>query len=122
MHILVVDDTPDIVDLMKTMLESGGYEVTGAQGGKECLDLLGKEAFDIILLDVTMPEVSGLDVVKELHESGNLEKNNVILFTAASISDDEIEKWRQLGVKDCLRKPFDPGALFEAVSNVSTQE
>ena len=64
----------------------------------------------------------GLDVVKELHESGNLEKNNVILFTAASISDDEIEKWRQLGVKDFLRKPFDPSALFEAVSNVSTQE
>jgi CheY-like chemotaxis protein len=120
-RILVVDDNKDIVELLKSLLESVEYEVTSAQNGKECLNLISKETFDIILLDITMPEVSGLDVVQNLHDSGNLEKNKVILFTAASISDTEIEKWIKMGVRACLRKPFGPELLFETVSNVNMQ-
>ena len=119
MHILVVDDNKDIVELLQSLLESGGYEVESAMGGEECLDLISNKQFDIILLDITMPGFSGLDVVQSLKDSGKLDSNNVILFTAASISDEEIEKWTNVGVKACLRKPFDPGVLFEAISNVS---
>lgn len=121
MNVLVVDDNKDIVELLKSLLESGGYDVSTSQSGKESLDLIRKEEYDIILLDVTMPEFSGFDVVQNLKNSGELEKNKIILFTAASISDAEIEKWIQFGVKDCLRKPFEPTVLFEAVSNVSMQ-
>ena len=120
MKILVVDDNEDIVELMKSLLESGGYDINTTTSGKECLNLILKEKFDIVLLDVTMPEFSGLDVIQSLKDSGNLDKNKIILFTAASISDDEIEKWIKMGVKNCLRKPFDPSTLFEAINIVSS--
>ena len=122
MHILVVDDNHDIVELLKTLLESGGYEVTVAMGGKECLDLILKDDFDAILLDITMPEVSGFDVIQSLKDSGHLDQQKIILFTAATISDSEIEKWKETGVKACLRKPFDPSSLFQTISDVSIQE
>jgi len=119
MKILVVDDNEDIRDLLRSMLESVGYTVTTAKGGMECLDLILKEKFDVVLLDITMPEFSGFDVVQKLNDSGKLSENNMLLFTAASIPDSEIEKWIKIGVKGCLRKPFDPGAMFEAIQNVS---
>ena len=120
-NILVVDDNDDITGLLNDLLESGGYDVTPVNNGKDALDLILKETFDVILLDVTMPEFSGLDVIKSLKNSGDLEKNKVILFTAASIADQEIQDWIKMGVKDCLRKPFDPGMLFESISNVTIQ-
>ena len=122
MHILVVDDNPDIVELMQSLLESGGYDVSTTSGGNSCLEILSKEEFDIILLDITMPDVSGFDVVQKLNDLKRLEKNKVILFTAASISDSELDKWKEIGVKACLRKPFDPGTLFQIISDVSMKE
>ena len=121
MNILVVDDNDDITGLLHDLLESGGYDVTTVNNGKDALNLILKENFDVILLDVTMPEFSGLDVIQSMKNSGDLEKNKVILFTAASIADQEIQDWISMGVKDCLRKPFDPGMLFESISNVTTQ-
>ena len=121
MEILVVDDNDDITGLLNDLLESGGYDVTSINNGKDALNLILKNSYDVILLDVTMPEFSGLDVIQSLKNSGDLEKNKVILFTAASISDQEIQNWIDMGVKNCLRKPFDPGMLFESISNVTIQ-
>ena len=121
MNILVVDDNDDITALLSDLLESGGYDVTPINNGKDALNLILKETFDVILLDVTMPEFSGLDVIKSMKNSGDLEKNKVILFTAADISDKDIREWIDMGVKNCLRKPFDPSILFESISNVITQ-
>jgi CheY-like chemotaxis protein len=119
--ILVVDDNDDITGLLNDLLESGGYDVTSVNNGKDALNLILKKTFDVVLLDVTMPEFSGLDVIQSLKDSGDLEKNKIILFTAASISDREIQKWIDMGVKHCLRKPFDPRMLFESISNVTAQ-
>jgi len=120
MQVLIVDDNREIIELMQTLLDAGGYEVHTSTSGKECLDLILKEKFDVILLDITMPKFSGFDVVQSLKDTNNLDKNNVILFTAASIPDEEIEKWVKMGVKGYLRKPFEPRELFEAIIEVST--
>ena len=122
MRILVVDDNPDIVGLMQNLLESGGYDVATTTGGNACLELLSKDEFDIVLLDITMPDVSGFDVVRKLCETNQLDENKIILFTAASISDSEIDKWKKIGVKACIRKPFEPDSLFQIISDVSIQE
>ncbi len=119
MKILVVDDNDDITGLLKDLLQSGGYGVTTVNNGKDALNLIVNDGFDLILLDVTMPEFSGLDVVQSMKNSGDMEKNKVILFTAASISDKDIQDWVAMGVKSCLRKPFDPGMLFETISEVT---
>jgi DNA-binding response OmpR family regulator len=87
----------------------------------EALGLILKETFDAVLLDLTMPEFSGLDVIQNLKDSGDLEKNKIILLTAVSVSAQEIQKWIDMGVKNFLRKPFDPIMLFDSISNVTTQ-
>jgi len=116
--VLVVDDNQDILELLKSLLEMGGYDPIIIASGKEGLNLILKEKFDIVLLDITMPEFSGFDVVQSLSDSGDLSSNIIILFTAASISDNEIEKWIKLGVKGFLRKPFDPETLFATINRV----
>ena len=79
MKILIVDDNQDILDLLKSLLESGGYDPITIASGKEGLDLILKEKFDIILLDITIPDFSGFDIVQSLKDSGDLEKNSVIV-------------------------------------------
>lgn len=118
MKILLIDDNADIVKLLDTLLKSVGYEITTALNGKDGLDLIVKEKFDLILLDITMPDFSGFDVVASLQDSDNLKKNNIIFFTAADIPDSELEKWVKLGIKGCLKKPIDPATLFEKINEV----
>jgi len=120
--VLVVDDNEDILELLKSLLEMGGYDPIIIASGKEGLNLILKEKFDIVLLDITMPEFSGFDIVQSLKDSGDLENNIIILFTAAAISDVEIEKWMNLGVKGFLRKPFNPEKLFETINKVSEED
>lgn len=118
MKILLIDDNDDIVKLLDTLLKSVGYEVTTALNGKDGLDLIAKEKFDLILLDITMPDFSGFDVVASLQNSDNLKNNYIMFFTAADIPDSELEKWMKLGIKGCLKKPIDPATLFGKISEV----
>ena len=118
MKVLIIDDNLDILDLLKNLLELGGYDPIIIASGKEGLDLILKNKFDIILLDITMPGLSGFDIVQSLKDSGDLDKNTIILFTAAAIPDTEIELWVKMGVKGFLRKPFDPAMLFETINKV----
>ena len=83
MKVLVVDDNQDILELLKSLLEMGGYDPIIIASGKEGLNLILKEKFDIVLLDITMPTFSGFDIVQSLKDSGDLEKNIIILFTAS---------------------------------------
>ena len=85
---------------------------------KDTQEMIIKEKFDLVLLDITMPNFSGFDVITSLQDSDNLKKNNIIFFTAADVSDSEIEKWIEFGVKGCLKKPIDPAALFEKIHEV----
>ncbi len=116
--IMLIDDNDDIVQLLRTLLESVGYEVTTSLSGKEGLDLIVKGNFDLVLLDITMPDFSGFDVVTSLQNSNDLEKNNIIFFTAADVPESEIEKWMKLGIKGCLKKPIEPATLFEKINEV----
>lgn len=66
--ILVVDDNEDITDMIKSMLESSPYTCVTANTGRQCLDLAEQQNFDLILLDMAMPEMSGIDVLTQLKE------------------------------------------------------
>jgi CheY-like chemotaxis protein len=63
-----------------------------ANNGEDVLSLILKETFDVILLDLIMPKFGGMDVIQSLKDSGDLEKNKVILFTALSVFDQDIQK------------------------------
>ena len=115
MKICVIDDNTEILELLKNILESTGNEVSAADNGKDGLSLILSKKFDLTILDITMPEFSGIDIVRYLDTNDKLRDNPIMFLTAASIPDLELEKGMGNGVKICLNKPVEFSGLFERV-------
>ena len=111
--ILVIDDEKRIRDGCHTILTASGYGVTCAENGKQGLDIINQEHFDIILLDLMMPELSGLDVLPMVKE--NHPDTVVIVITGYATVEYSIEAMKA-GAFDFLAKPFSPNKLKVVVS------
>jgi len=119
MNILAIDDNEDILKLLNTVFTSKGHNFTQSPNGKDGLKLIEEQNFDAILLDLAMPEFSGLNVIESLKKSNRLKDQKIILFTASSATDTEIDKLLQYdGVKSCIRKPVDINILISKVEEV----
>ena len=116
MKILVVDDNLDIIKLLTKVFSVKGHEITTATNGKEGLELIKNEEWDTILLDIAMPELSGLDVIDDLEKNNLLKKKIIWIFSAASITDDEIKELVERGVAGIIRKPIKLQELFATVT------
>ncbi|KYK23096.1 hypothetical protein AYK24_01395 [Thermoplasmatales archaeon SG8-52-4] len=114
--IMVVDNEPDIVDLTRTVLELGGYNVVTANSGEECLRLLEKEKVDLVLLDIMMPGMSGWDVFNRI----NNKKSNikVAFMSVLEISDKRKQVLLEEGLADYIMKPFDKETLLNRVDKI----
>ena len=116
-RILLVDDEPDIVTLSKNLLEKAGYEVVVARNGKECLEKLKEEKFDLILLDVMMPGDDGWVVCKKIKANEKTKDMPVVMFTVCS------EPWSAAKSQECgsdaqIDKPFEIEDLLGTVEKV----
>lgn len=100
---LVVDDTKNIRTLLTTCLEINDYEVITAKSGHEAMELLNTEKFDLVFLDIKMPEISGTSVLKEMREMGI--DIPVIIMTAFATVKNAVDCTR-LGAAAYLQKPF----------------
>ena len=119
MNILGIDDNEDILKLLKTVLTSKGHDFTSVGNGKDGVKLIEEQNFDAILLDLAMPEFSGLDVIESLKKSSNLKDQEIIIFTASSATDKEIDLLLKYeGIKLCIRKPVDINFLIKKVEEV----
>ncbi len=119
MKILGIDDNEDILSLLKTVLTSKGHDFTQALNGKDGVKLIEEQNFDAILLDLAMPEFSGLDVIESLKKMGKINYQKIILFTASSATDKEIDVLlKHDGIKSCIRKPVDINVLIKKVEEV----
>ena len=118
MKILIIDDNNDVLRLLEVLMNSTGQDVDVVNNGVKGLEMILNNQYDLVLLDITMPEFSGFSVVDKLVAEDKLVKNKILFFTAASVTDTELEKWYKLGVKGCLRKPVDPSTLFEKMNEV----
>ena len=111
--VLVVDDDPDAVDFFVTVLEDNGYNTVSARDGNEALDRIQEEIPDLITLDVTMPEKSGVGVFRKLKETDEYKDIPVIIITG--VSDDFkqfISTRRQVPPPEgYLAKPVEPEQL-----------
>ena len=106
--ILVVDDDPDIREVIKDRLESLGYEVLTASRGQECLDCLEKQYPQLILLDIEMPGMSGLEVLREIRK--RQVNVSVLMISAYGTIERAVEAMRE-GAYDFIPKPFEPSHL-----------
>jgi DNA-binding response OmpR family regulator len=111
-RILIVDDEPQIGKIFGLKLKLAGYDVVTTSNGTEAIDLIKKQEFDIVLLDVLMPEVSGLDVLESVRGFSNVP---VIIFTART---DIFEVAKRLGASDYISKPLNPEHLVEKIKTV----
>jgi adenylate cyclase len=112
--ILVVDDVPDNVDILQMRLESQGYEVLTATDGEEALDRIRAHLPDLVLLDVMMPKLDGVEAVRRLKADQSLPFTPVILVTAKADAKDVVAGLEE-GADDYLTKPVDHAALVARV-------
>ncbi|MGA8484843.1 MAG: response regulator [Nitrososphaeraceae archaeon] len=117
MKLLVVDDSKDITDVLMVYCESKGAECTVVNAGIDGLEVIRNNSnFDLILLDLAMPEFSGLDVIKSLKNENLLERRNIVIFTASS--DPKVfEETERSGVKAIFKKPFSVDDLTALIDN-----
>ena len=114
--IMVVDNEPDIVDLTRTVLELGGYNVVTANSGEECLRILEKVKVDLVLLDIMMPGMSGWDVFNRINKKSNNIK--VAFMSVLEISDKRKQVLLDEGLADYIMKPFDKDTLLNRIDKI----
>jgi two-component system alkaline phosphatase synthesis response regulator PhoP len=117
-HILVADDEPHIGRIIQLKLERAPYEVTLVADGRAAMERLrGDEPIDLVLLDIMMPYISGLDVLDELKRLPHRRDTPVIILTAKG-QDADRERALQLGALDFLTKPFSPNKLLSRIDEI----
>ena len=112
--VLVVDDEPEIVRLVRDYLERAGFEVAVARGGEEALRAVRRRRPDLVVLDLGLPGMDGLDVARELRRAGALP---IIMLTARTEEADRVAGL-ELGADDYVAKPFSPRELVARVRAV----
>ena len=106
MQVLLIDDNVEITDLVAYYLDDMIDTVcTVANSGAHGLELIRDGDFDLILLDIAMPDLNGMDVLNSLKRDGLLKSNNIILFTAVPLTDKDLQELLESGVKGIIRKP-----------------
>jgi len=116
-HILVVDDNLHNVDMLVRRLQRSGYSVTAAYGGREAINTIDKEDYDLVVLDIMMPEVNGIEVLEHIRSTRNVSELPVIMATAKDQSEDIVEAMKT-GANDYVTKPIDFPVL---VARIQTQ-
>ena len=109
--ILVADDEPNIVKLLRLYLREEGYEIISARNGREALERFRAESPDLVLLDLMMPELGGLDVCTEIRRESDVP---VIMLTARTDDVDKIVGL-EMGADDYIAKPFNPREVVARV-------
>jgi DNA-binding response OmpR family regulator len=115
--VLIVDDEPDILLMLRVNLEAEGYQTALAADGETALRRIADERPDVVLLDVMMPAVDGWGVLEAL--ASDLYSHRVIVVSAKS-SERDITRALELGASAYLRKPFDVDELLELVGRIAS--
>jgi DNA-binding response OmpR family regulator len=115
--VLVVDDDPDVCDLVTYKLEQSGFEVRRASDGDSALREVARRVPDLVLLDIMMPGISGLEVLERWRSDVATAAIPVVMLTAKA-QENDVERGFQLGADDYVVKPFSPRELVRRVSAV----
>jgi phosphate regulon transcriptional regulator PhoB len=115
--ILVVDDEKDILELVSYNLEKEGFDITSSTNGEDALGLIKRQRFDLIILDLMLPGIQGVDLCRILKSSENMSFIPIIMLTAKS---EELDKvlGLEMGADDYVTKPFSPRELIARVKAV----
>ena len=117
-RLVYIEDEEEMIDLVRLILSRRGYEVLGANGGREGLDLVRRELPDLVLLDLMMPDMDGWDVYQQMKSEERTRDIPVIVVTAKAQSIDKVLGLHIAKVEDYISKPFSPQELLDSVEKV----
>lgn len=115
-HLLIVEDNNELLMIMSTLL-SKRYHIFTARNGKEALEVIQKEDLDLIISDVMMPEMNGIELTRHIKESANFRHLPIILITAKT-TDDDVKEAIKIGADAYITKPFKIGDLELRINNI----
>lgn len=118
-NILVADDNGTNRKIIARILEQAGHQITLAENGEEALDLLEDEVFDLMVLDMNMPVMSGIDVVKIYRTIARNEKHTPVIILTADATLDAMQECKEAGVEAYLTKPINAQVLLENIAQLT---
>jgi len=121
MKILAIDDEQDLLELLKIFFASEGHEYVGVLTGQEGLKKIKDEIFDMVLLDLAMPDFSGVDVIDALIDDGLMKKQKIVIFTASSATEKEFAPLLEKGVYSIIKKPVDFDVLSGYLKKIESE-
>jgi len=116
--VVCIEDEPEMIDLIKLILGRKGFELAGAMGGREGLELIRRIKPDLVLLDLMMPDMDGWEVYQQLKSDDELKHIPVIIVTAKAQSIDKVLGLHIAKVDDYVTKPFGPQELLQSIEKV----
>lgn len=125
-YILIVDDDPDILEGILTILEDQPYRLATARDGKKCLEMIAEETPDLLILDLLMPRLDGWGVIRELRSEPRYANLPIMILTTviedASRRRYELETGMAMDVQDYVQKPAKPGDLIQRIERLLQKE
>ena len=118
MRVICVEDEAEMIDLIRLILSRKGFEVIGANGGKQGLEMIREQKPDLILLDLMMPDMDGWEVYQQVKADEAIRDIPVIVVTAKAQSIDKVLGLHIAKVDDYISKPFSPQELLDSVEQV----
>ncbi len=119
LRILHVDDDPMNLRVVDEILGAFGHHAVAASSGQEALDHLGREAFDLVLLDIHMPGMTGLEVIERLRRSVGPERRTPVIALTADVFTLRPDEYRALGFNDFVSKPILVTTLLAAIAKAT---
>jgi CheY-like chemotaxis protein len=121
-YILIVDDDPDIVEGILTILETQSYRLATARDGKKCMEMVAQEVPDLLILDLLMPRMDGWGVIREMRSEPRFARVPILVLTTviedASRRRYELETGMAMDVQDYVQKPAKPDDLIRRVEKM----
>jgi DNA-binding response OmpR family regulator len=117
-RVVCIEDEPEMTDLVRLILGRKGFNVIGANGGIEGLEVVRKEQPDLVLLDLMMPDMDGWEVYQQMKADTVLRDIPVVVVTAKAQSIDKVLGLHIAKVDDYITKPFGPQELLESVEKI----
>ncbi len=120
MKILLIDDDVESTKALEIALTSYDHDIQTTNDPREGLELIKEKNYDLIFLDLAMPEFSGVDIVNDLAKEGTIKEKKIVIFTASAVNDKQLKNLIDLGAHSALRKPVDIDAILDKIEEIGS--
>ena len=118
MKILMIDDDAEITEAVGDVVKIAGHDFQSTTDPRDGLKLIREQDQDMIFLDLSMPEFSGIDIIKNLAKDGKIKEKKIVVLTASAVGDEELDGLVELGIHSFLKKPVDIDAILDKIDEV----